>query len=163
MAGEKKIEEKQPKEKSTKFVPDQHSKALYTILKYMLSNEEYATLDFELDLGEDEFLTKSFAYVNKCKAEGKKSVPSILYNIFEDKYDKYKENIEYLQDIVSTTTIENKQSFEDCAKLVQKNQIQKQIDRLTKQSKEEPDQEKQRLIWGQIAKLGLQLKEINKR
>ena len=82
----------------------------------------------------------------------------MLINIFEDKYDKYKENIEYLQDIVSTTTIENKQSFEDCAKLVKKNQIKKQIDRLQKEFDDEPDEEKKKLILGQIAQLNLQLK-----
>ena len=41
-------------------------------------------------------------------------MPSMLVNIFEG---RFKENIDYLQDTVFTTTIENKQFFADCEKL----------------------------------------------
>ncbi len=138
-----------------KFALDQNKKALYYILKCMLAGEEYATVDFDLDLGDDEFLTKSFAYVNKCKSEDKKPMPSMLMNIFEG---KFKENIDYLQDTVFTTTIENKQFFADCAKLVQKNQINTQIERLTKQLQNEPEQEKRKQLLTQIAQLNMQNK-----
>ncbi len=138
-----------------KFALDQNKKALYYILKCMLAGEEYATVDFDLDLGDDEFLTKSFAYVNKCKSEDKKPMPSMLVNIFEG---KFKENIDYLQDTVFTTTIENKQFFADCAKLVQKNQINTQIERLTKQLQNEPEQEKRKQLLTQIAQLNMQNK-----
>ena len=84
----------------------------------------------------------------------------MLVDIFEG---KYKENIDYLQETVFTTTIENKQFFADCAKLVQKNQVQNQIEKLTKQSQDEPEQEKRKQLWLQIATLNKQLIEINKR
>ena len=84
----------------------------------------------------------------------------MLMDIFEG---RFKENIDYLQETVFTTTIENKQFFADCAKLVEKNQVQNQIDRLTKLSKEEPEEEKKKEMWEQIKQLYLQLKEINKR
>ncbi|MBQ9715239.1 MAG: DNA primase [Clostridia bacterium] len=162
LAGEKQAAKQQPAKQNgnQKFVLDQHKKALYYILKCMLAGEDYATLNFELDLDDDEFLTKSFAYVNKCKSEDKKPVPSMLVDIFEG---KYKENIDYLQETVFTTTIENKQFFADCAKLVQKNQVQNQIEKLTKQSQDEPEQEKRKQLWSQIATLNKQLIEINKR
>ena len=121
----------------------------------MLAGEEYANLDFDLDLGDDEFLTQSFAYVNKCKSEDKKPMPSMLVDIFEG---RFKENIDYLQDTVFTTTIENKQFFADCAKLVQKNQINTQIERLTKQLQNEPEQEKRKQLLTQIAQLNMQNK-----
>ena len=79
----------------------------------------------------------------------------MLVNIFEG---KFKENIDYLQDTVFTTTIENKQFFADCAKLVQKNQINTQIERLTKQLQNEPEQEKRKQLLTQIAQLNMQNK-----
>ncbi|MBR2303078.1 MAG: DNA primase [Clostridia bacterium] len=156
LSGEKQNEKtKQQNVQPQKFVLDQHKKALYYILKCMLAGEEYATIDFDLELGDDEFLTKSFAYINKCKSEDKKPMPSMLVDIFEG---KFKENIDYLQDTVFTTTIENKQFFADCAKLVQKNQIQAQIERLTKQLQNEPEQEKRKQLLTQIAQLNMQNK-----
>ena len=79
----------------------------------------------------------------------------MLVDIFQG---KFKENIDYLQDTVFTTTIENKQFFADCAKLVQKNQIQAQIERLTKQLQNEPEQEKRKQLLTQIAQLNMQNK-----
>ncbi|MBR5145963.1 MAG: DNA primase [Clostridia bacterium] len=156
LSGEKQNEKvKQQSNQPQKFVLDQNKKALYYILKCMLAGEEYANLDFDLDLGDDEFLTQSFAYVNKCKSEDKKPMPSMLVDIFEG---RFKENIDYLQDTVFTTTIENKQFFADCAKLVQKNQINTQIERLTKQLQNEPEQEKRKQLLTQIAQLNMQNK-----
>lgn len=161
LAGEKKVESQQQKKaENTKFVLDQHKKALYYILKCMLAGEEYAKLDFDIDFEDDEFLAKSFAYVRKCQNEDKKPVPSMLMDIFEG---RFKENIDYLQETVFTTTIENKQFFADCAKLVHKNQVQNQIDRLTKAWQDEPEQQKRKEMLMQITQLNLQLKEINKR
>ena len=79
----------------------------------------------------------------------------MLVDIFNG---NFKENIDYLQDTVFTTTIENKQFFADCAKLVQKNQIQMQIDRLTQQMQNEPEHEKRKQLLSQIAQLNVQIK-----
>lgn len=137
-------------EKAQTLNLDKYGKALYFILACMIANEEYATLDFEPDVDNDEFLKKSFEYVKECKTQNKVPVAGVLSDLFDGQYSQ---NIEFLSETVFATTLENKRYFADCVKLVRLKQIDDEIQRLNALYETEADDEKRKVITTEIAKI----------
>jgi len=81
----------------------------------------------------------------------------MLTTIFED---EYKENIDALQETVFATTLENKKCLEDCARLVKRNQIKAERDRLTKLCSDEPDNQKLAMMYAEIARLNQEISKL---
>ena len=137
------LKETKQEEKEQTLNLDKYGKALYFILACMIANEEYAVLDFEPDVEDDEFLKKSFEYVNDCKAQNKAPVAGVLTDIFEGGYSQ---NIDYLAETAFATTLENKRYFQDCVKLVRRKQIDDEIQRLNALYAPEADNAKRSVI-----------------
>ena len=144
------LKETKQEEKEQTLNLDKYGKALYFILACMIANEEYAVLDFELDVADDEFLKKSFEYVNDCKAQNKAPVAGVLTDIFEGGYSQ---NIDYLAETAFATTLENKRYFQDCVKLVRRKQIDDEIQRLNALYETEADNEKRSVITKELVNL----------
>ncbi len=144
------LKETKQEEKEQTLNLDKYGKALYFILACMIANEEYAVLDFEPDVEDDEFLKKSFEYVNDCKAQNKAPVAGVLTDIFEGGYSQ---NIDYLAETAFATTLENKRYFQDCVKLVRRKQIDDEIQRLNALYETEADNEKRSVITKELVNL----------
>lgn len=131
------------------FAPDRVQKAWFFILACLLADEEYAVFDFET-MPDDEFLSTCFKYVRDCREKGKKPVAGMLGELFDGKYN---DRLDYLSQTVFSTTLENKNYFNDCVRLVKKSKADDEISALNNAYANETDEAKRAEIAKKLAEL----------